>query len=96
MAKLAFGTKLWLCLFGLVLGGDLYALWNNKETFSEAFYKSLHHPIRRWIVVAVWIATTKHLFTKKIPWLDPYAIMALGVKTAKIPLRRDKWIVVSH
>lgn len=87
MNKLAFGTKLWLSLFGLVMCGDVYALWTGKETFSEAFYKALHHPARRWIVAVAWIATTKHLFTKKLPWLDPFVIMSLGVKTAKVPFK---------
>lgn len=90
MVKLAFGTKLWLGLFGLVLCGDIYALWHDKQTFSAAFYDALQHPVKRWIIMGAWLFTTKHLFTKKIPWLDPFIVMALGVRGAKaIPLRRE-------
>lgn len=84
MAKLAFGTKLWLSLVGLIVGGDVYALWTGKETFTEALGRALENPTRRWMVIVSWIIVTKHLFANGyLKWLDPIGIMALGVKLIK-------------
>jgi len=82
--KIAFGTKLWLLLVGLILGGDVFALWTGRETFTEALGRALEHPRRRWLVILSWTIVTKHLFLNEhFKYLDPIGVMAIGVKLIK-------------
>lgn len=84
MAKLAFGTKLWLSLVGLIVGADFYALWTGKETFTEALGRALENPKRRWLVILSWSIVTKHLFANRyFKYLDPIGVLAISVKLLK-------------
>lgn len=60
------GTKAWVGLAAYVLAWDAYAHYTGRETLSQAFYKGLSHPVKRWRVVILWVYVTAHLF-KWIP-----------------------------
>ena len=72
------GTKAWIGLNTYVLGYDFYGMLTGKELLTEACYRACEDPAKRWIVTMMWAITTKHLFFSKfIPWLDPFHILAL-------------------
>jgi hypothetical protein len=56
------GTWAWAGLAVYVVLWDLYAVRTGRETLSSAFYKGLHHPVKRWRVVLLWTYITAHLF----------------------------------
>lgn len=87
--KLAFGSYLWVGLASYVFIADVFALLSKRETLSEAFGRAIDNPRRRWLVTASWLFTTKHLFFRKfIPWLDPFALIAIFVGVIEKVTRR--------
>lgn len=79
----------WIGLVGYVTIVDVILLRMEKHygepfnSMSEGFGRSLRHPIRRWPVIAAWVAVTVHLFGAIIPkrfeglkYVDPVGILA--------------------
>lgn len=79
----------WAGLVGYVTVVDVILIRLEKNyghpfnSMSEGFGRSLRHPIRRWPVVAAWVAVTTHLFGTLIPkrfdflkYVDPIGIIA--------------------
>lgn len=60
-------TKGWIGLAIYVTLWDLLA----PETLSAGFDDALHHPRRRWQVIAVWVYVTGHLFVLIPRRVDP-------------------------
>lgn len=65
--KLRTSTKGWLGLAAYVAAWDLLA----PETLSVGFADAVHHPRRRWQVLAAWAFITAHLFCVLPPQVDP-------------------------
>ena len=75
------GTKAWVALTAGIVGYDVWAMLNNKETMSAAFGRAIDHPRKRWIVIVCWGLTTKHLFVNQVLHkYDPFNILALMVR----------------
>ena len=63
------GALGWLGLATYVTFWDYHV----EDTLSTAFRRSLHRPVRRWIVVFAWVLTTLHLFGGLPERYDPFA-----------------------
>lgn len=84
------GSLAWVGLSSYVVLYDIWAMFSGKETLSSAFERAIQAPKKRWLVTASWLLTTKHLFFKDIvPWLDPFAVLALGVKAMQKALHKE-------
>lgn len=44
-----------------VVGYDVWALINNRETLSGAFWRAREHPHARYVTVGIWAGLTWHL-----------------------------------
>lgn len=60
-------TKGWLGLATYITLWDLFA----PETLSAGFDDAIHHPKRRWQVIAAWAYITAHLFVLIPRRVDP-------------------------
>lgn len=79
--KLSPAEKAWIGLATYVFAVDCGLLLTHKDAMTDAWRQALDHPIHRWIVIAAWVFTTKHLFFGKVlPWLDPFGVIALAVE----------------
>jgi hypothetical protein len=56
------GSVGWGLLTVYIAGYDIIAAKNGHETLSNAFYRSMHHPIARWGTITAWSVVTAHLF----------------------------------
>lgn len=71
------GAYAWVGLATYVAVYDYIAIKTDKETLSEAFGRSLKHPIARWITLSSTFITMKHLLTPQFfPQADPFARLA--------------------
>lgn len=69
----------WAGLAGYVFVVDIALLLKGNKPMTEVWREALRHPAHRWVVIAAWGFTTKHLFAGNfIPWLDPFNIIAAG------------------
>lgn len=84
------GERAWVGLVLYIVGYDVWAARNGRETLSMAFYNAIRHPIRRWPVIALWSYITAHLFKFLPDNLDP---LRLPWKTHCLRMR-DKIVLV--
>lgn len=53
----------WLALTALVVTYDVWAIRTHHDTMSKGFWRGVHSPTLRWVVVPAWALLTIHLFT---------------------------------
>lgn len=71
------GKRAWIGLALYVAIYDYWAITNDNETLSEAFGKSMEHPIGRWPTLLTVLGLLKHLLAPRwLPQLDPFATLA--------------------
>lgn len=67
----------WAVIVIFVAAYDYYAIKNNKETLSRAYWRALSNPKTRWPAVLIVTGLYKHLVLPKVlPKLDPLYYVA--------------------
>jgi hypothetical protein len=85
------GEKAWLIMAGGIASYDIWAMTTDRCTMTEAWRTALVHPKNRWIVIAAWGFTTKHLFFGEFAkWLDPFSLF-VGITYFTKKLNKEKY-----
>jgi hypothetical protein len=70
----------WTGLAFYVAGYDTWALATKRDTLSMVFARAMHHPVRRWPVIATVSVTLLHLFGRLPTRIDPFHQYAAALK----------------
>lgn len=74
----------WVGLVAYILVVDVGLGLTGHEYMTTTWRRAMKHPHRRWLVSAAGFFTIKHLyFGNFLPWLDPFAVIALIVGVIK-------------
>ena len=85
------GEKAWFAMAGGIACYDIWAMTTGHSTMTEAWRTALAHPKNKWVVIAAWGFTTKHLFFGDFArWSDPFNVFAAAAfLTKKIYKEKD-------
>lgn len=79
-----YAAAAWIGLVAYILVVDIGLGLSGHEYMTTTWRRALKHPQRRWLVTLAGVFTVKHLyFGNFLPFLDPYAVIALCVGLIK-------------